>query len=109
MKAREVHFVAVVSSTSVRQIPRIMVAATRHKLSLGHVFTTSTSVFSDQVIANDGDTIVELVGTVATRGHYDIFLAEVRRMASTDSLNIYQMTFDGITVRFSCLLPIYIG
>ncbi len=99
MQAREVHFVAVVSSTAMRLVPRVMVAAKKHKLSLGHVFTTSTSVYSDSVVANDGDTIVELVGTVSTKGHYDAFLNEVSRMGTTDTMNVGQMTFDGVKVR----------
>ncbi len=93
------HFIAVVSSTAMRLVPRVMVAAKKHKLSLGHVFTTSTSVYSDSVVANEGDTIVELVGTVSTKGHYDTFLNEVSRMGSADTMNISQMTFDGVKVR----------
>lgn len=93
MQSREVHFVAVVDGRSLQQVPRILNLAKKHKLALGHVMTTSSAVFSDQVIANEGDTIVEIVGTIAIAGHYDAFLNEVRREVA-----ISQMTADGVTV-----------
>jgi hypothetical protein len=93
MQSREVHFVAVVDARSISQVARVLNLAKKHKLALGHVMTTSSAVYSDQVIANDGDTIVEIVGTIAIAGHYDLFLAEVRREVS-----ISQLTAEGVTV-----------
>ena len=96
MSAREVHFVAVVPPSSINNIAKLINAATKNKLVLGHVFTTALEIFTDRVSVQGGDTIVEIVGNVSTKGFYDQFLQEAQRLDR--SITLTQLPADAAIV-----------
>ncbi len=80
MSAREVHFIAVVPPSSINSLGRLLSAATKNKLVLGHSCTTANDIYTDSISVQSTDTIVEIVGNVSTKGYYDNFLNEAQRI-----------------------------
>lgn len=96
MLAREMHFLAVIPPSSIHNLGKLLNTAAKNKLVLGHAFTTSVDVFTDRISVQRGDTVVEIVGNVSTKGFYDNFLNEGQRLDR--NITITQLPADATLV-----------